>query len=246
MCENKKPVFIDNESNESVEFPFYIRVAQWVLEQGVAVNRHHISNHFRVPLRRAAELMMYIDGPGRRLIDAERYILRDDARREVAWLRVTAVYSEKFEYKRTCKPRGSVRGQGLLPDNSLSSLRDLALGRYPMSDELRTTCASVTSEVQLCASVDEDMVVLTLTPDLTLLPPKVDRLGHAHLAYEAAGLERSGCWDSAAAFWEAASRQTEGVNHAWCQARMAWCLRRTRDVLATAEQMLPLARMGAA
>lgn len=112
-----------------LRYPMYIRIAMWALAQARPVTRGDIARQFRISPRRAADMMMYIEGQGSHLIDCERVVSQVTGRRKVAVLHVTAVHQERYAPCRPGRPAGSRRAGA--SEGAPQHMRDLALGRRP-------------------------------------------------------------------------------------------------------------------
>ncbi|CAI1210392.1 TPA: CaiF/GrlA family transcriptional regulator [Serratia liquefaciens] len=70
--------------------PLYMAVAWWGLLTGQGMTREYISQTFRIPPRRAADVMTYISRERSDVINSERHFLREAGRRSLV-LTVSAV-----------------------------------------------------------------------------------------------------------------------------------------------------------
>lgn len=124
--------FVPDENNTVQDLPLYLRVALWALHEGRPVSRADIARQFLITPRSAADLMLYIDGPGQRLVEAERLVLQDGSGRGKAVLSVTMVNVGQCKRVGTGRPVGSGRRRPAYNQPSYPELRDLALGRRPL------------------------------------------------------------------------------------------------------------------
>jgi len=110
--------------------PLYIRVAQWAMSLGRPVSRDEVAQAFSTTSRRAADIMLYINGPGARVIESERLLVaKEGGGRASALMRVTMVWPERYTPSRAGRPRGRHRRTLVREAPSQSALRDLFFGR---------------------------------------------------------------------------------------------------------------------
>lgn len=112
------------------QFPLYIRIAQWAMALGRPVSRDEVAQAFSTTSRRAADIMLYINGPGARVIESERLLVaKEGGGRASALMRVTMVWPERYTPSRAGRPRGRHRRTLDREAPSQSALRDLFFGR---------------------------------------------------------------------------------------------------------------------
>lgn len=104
--------------------PVYLRVALWVLVQGRGVTRDEIAEEFRISVRQAGDLMLYISTSGSKYVDATRTTLRGPGRGMQAVLKVAAVHTSRYVQRRTGRPK---RARPAPDGGTPVALRDLFL-----------------------------------------------------------------------------------------------------------------------
>ncbi|HGY1772654.1 TPA: CaiF/GrlA family transcriptional regulator [Klebsiella aerogenes] len=109
---------------EASALPLYLRVALWVLVQGRGVTRDEIAEEFRISVRQAGDLMLYISTSGSKYVDATRTTLRGPGRGMQAVLEVAAVHTSRYVQRRTGRP---TRARPAPDGGTPVSLRDLFL-----------------------------------------------------------------------------------------------------------------------
>lgn len=117
----------DGLADEADNLPLWLRVAQWCMEMKGPVGRNAIARAFDVPQRQAADLMLYISGRRRDVVESRRQVtvrgggIRE-ATLEVLSIHVAAIPARGGAAQKNPRRR---RNTGAVSP----ALRDLALGR---------------------------------------------------------------------------------------------------------------------
>lgn len=107
--------------------PLWLQVAQWCLGRKSPVNRQAISLAFDIPLRQAADIMLYITGRRGDVVQARRKVAVMPGGMREATLEVLSIREEAVPVRGAASHQSARRRRTEVP--SQAALRDLVLGR---------------------------------------------------------------------------------------------------------------------
>lgn len=107
--------------------PLWLQVAQWCLGRKSPVNRQAISQAFDIPLRQAADIMLYITGRRGDVVQARRRVAVMPGGMREATLEVLSIREEAVPVRGAASHHTARRRRTEAP--SPAALRDLVLGR---------------------------------------------------------------------------------------------------------------------